>query len=185
MSMKLIILGLLMEGDKHPYEIQQIIKQRNMDRYIRFQKGSLYYAFERLNKEGLIEVSEIVRESSRPDRTVHRITEAGRQEFKNLLYQQFSKMEPYYDPIYSALAFVKHVDDEIIIDMLSKRIQTIEALLCDLRKIYDEHRINLSGAAAYIMEGGIEHTETELSWMRKVCNDAVAGKLKIKPDISE
>ncbi len=26
MSMKLVILGLLLEGDKHPYEVQHIMK---------------------------------------------------------------------------------------------------------------------------------------------------------------
>ena len=27
MSMKLVILGLLLEGDKHPYEVQHIMKR--------------------------------------------------------------------------------------------------------------------------------------------------------------
>ncbi len=37
MSMRLVILGLLMEGEKHPYEIQQLMKERSMDKYIKFQ----------------------------------------------------------------------------------------------------------------------------------------------------
>ena len=48
MSMKLVILGLLLEGDKHPYEVQHIMKERQMDCYIKYAKGSLYYAFEQL-----------------------------------------------------------------------------------------------------------------------------------------
>lgn len=50
MSMKLVILGLLLEGDKHPYEVQHIMKERQMDCYIKYAKGSLYYAFEQLEK---------------------------------------------------------------------------------------------------------------------------------------
>jgi DNA-binding PadR family transcriptional regulator len=48
MSMKLVILGILTEGEKHPYEIQHIMKEREMDLYIKLQKGSLYYAVEQL-----------------------------------------------------------------------------------------------------------------------------------------
>ena len=53
MSMKLVILGLLLEGDKHPYEVQHIMKERQMDCYIKYAKGSLYYAFEQLEKQGV------------------------------------------------------------------------------------------------------------------------------------
>lgn len=38
MSMKLVILGLLLEGDKHPYEVQHIMKERQMDCYIKYAK---------------------------------------------------------------------------------------------------------------------------------------------------
>ncbi|WP_162473807.1 hypothetical protein [endosymbiont 'TC1' of Trimyema compressum] len=42
MSIKLVVLGLLMEDPRHPYEMQQIFKQRKMERYINFQKKDLY-----------------------------------------------------------------------------------------------------------------------------------------------
>ena len=75
MSMKLVILGLLLEGDKHPYEVQHIMKERQMDCYIKYAKGSLYYAFEQLEKQGAIRVTTIVRDTNRPDKTIFHITE--------------------------------------------------------------------------------------------------------------
>jgi DNA-binding PadR family transcriptional regulator len=41
---EVVILGLLMEGDKHPYEMQQVMQERHMEHYIKLAKGSLYYA---------------------------------------------------------------------------------------------------------------------------------------------
>ena len=64
MSMKLVILGLLLEGDKHPYEVQHIMKEQHMDCYIKYAKGSLYYAFEQLEKQGAIRITTIVRETN-------------------------------------------------------------------------------------------------------------------------
>ena len=74
MSMKLVILGLLLRRDKHPYEVQHIMKERQMDCYIKYAKGSLYYAFEQLEKQGAIRVTTIVRDTNRPDKTIFHIT---------------------------------------------------------------------------------------------------------------
>ena len=41
MSMKLAILGLLLEGDHHPYEIRIKMKDRGMDQYTKLQMGPL------------------------------------------------------------------------------------------------------------------------------------------------
>lgn len=176
MSMRLIILGLLMEGEKHPYEVQLLMQHRNMDKYIKFQKGSLYYAFQRLEKESLIEVSHVVKDSSRPDRTIYRITEAGKTEFERVLLKQLTVMEPYYDPMYAALAFCRNADPQVLTDILEHKVKVLEKVLEEVRKIYQAN-LNLSPANLRIMEGGVRHTETELEWLREVYEDAKAGNL--------
>lgn len=40
MSMKLVILGLLMEANRHTYEIRQTMKERGMHNYMKLQDGS-------------------------------------------------------------------------------------------------------------------------------------------------
>lgn len=180
MSMKLVILGLLMEGEKHPYEIQLIMKRRNMDKYINFQKGSLYYAFDALCKKGLIEVSEVVRDGNRPDRTVHRITDLGREAFEQLLYEQFGKLEAYYDPIYAALAFAQYADERKIAAILERNIKIQEIIVDHMRQILAEHEPRLNRASLYTITGGIEHGEAKLKWLRKIEKDARKGRLTAK-----
>ena len=43
MSMKQVILGLLMEGGIHRYEIRQKMKERNRLHFNKIQEGSLYW----------------------------------------------------------------------------------------------------------------------------------------------
>lgn len=88
MSIKFIILGALMEGDKHPYEIQQLIWEREMDKYVKFQKGSLYYAVNSMEKGGLIEIVDVISDKKRPDKTVYRITATGRAVFQEMLLEE-------------------------------------------------------------------------------------------------
>lgn len=54
MPMKLLILGLLLERNMHPYEITLVMKERSMDQVIKLQTGSLYYAVDKLAAGGHI-----------------------------------------------------------------------------------------------------------------------------------
>lgn len=177
MSMKLIVLGILMEGEKHPYEIGQIVKERDMDRYIKFQKGSLYYAVEQLEKQGLLEVAGTVREGKRPDRTVYRITEAGREEFHHLLIKQYGNIDYFYDPIFAALAFSLRGDPAAILGALQKRTQDQEKRVDILQRVYEQHITEVPRVNLYILAAALEQARTQLKWMRRLYQDAQDGRL--------
>ncbi len=88
---KAFMLGLLMEKNRHPYEVQQLLKNSEMKYYIKITKGSLYYTFEQLEKKGFIEVVDIIRNEQRPEQTIYGITQSGKQEFEHLLLEQMIK----------------------------------------------------------------------------------------------
>jgi len=177
MSMKLIVLGVLMEGEKHPYEIQQIVKEREMDRYIKYQKGSLYYAVEQLEKKGLIEVAGTVRDSKRPDRTVYRITDQGRDEFQNLLIKQYANMDYFYDPLFAALAFTSHGDQTKVLKVLRKRVQDQEIRVHILQRVYENHIPVVPRVTLYILAASLEEARTQLKWLKRLYQDAVDDRL--------
>jgi len=176
-SMKLIVLGILMEGEKHPYEIGQIVKERDMDRYIKFQKGSLYYAVEQLEKQGLIEVADTVREGKRPDRTVYRITDLGKDEFHNLLLKQYGNMNYFYDPIFAALAFTCHGDPAEVLTALQKRVRDQEMRVSILQRVYENHIPEVRRVNLYILAAALEQARTQLKWMQRLYQDALDGRL--------
>src|ERR671932_469430 len=81
-TLALTALRLLHERPMHPYEMARIIQKRRIDVVLALKRGSLYHAVERLEREGLIEAAETSREGRRPERTVYRLTEAGRDEYE-------------------------------------------------------------------------------------------------------
>jgi DNA-binding PadR family transcriptional regulator len=81
----LTVLALLTVRESHPYELQQFIVHAHKD-YVTGLPRSLYHAVDRLNAAGLIEADQTVRDGRRPERTVYRITAAGRR----ALLQQLS-----------------------------------------------------------------------------------------------
>lgn len=177
MSMKLVILGLLLEGDKHPYEMQQIIKQRKMDRYIKFQKGSLYYAVNQLEKSNHIEIVNIIRETKRPDKTIYTITEKGKKEFNILLKKQFSTYVTYCNPINSALTFINQLSEDEIIPMIEKRIYDTENVLKSIKEIYKDSESKLNKGDLFIFLGTIRQIEYEIIWLKDILKEAVEGNL--------
>lgn len=75
----LAVLALLSTGPRHPYDIHRMLTTTGK-RFVTGLPRSLYHAVERLSRHGLITAAGTERESGRPERTVYRLTDAGRDE---------------------------------------------------------------------------------------------------------
>lgn len=177
MSMKLAILGLLLERNMHPYEITLVMKERSMDRITKLQMGSLYYAVDKLAQEGSIEAIEVIHSNDRPDKTIFRITDQGRSLFEQLILQQIKKNEPFYHPMYMALAMSRHVDQKKIEKLLEERIRETEHEVNLAYQVYEDHISIVPRSALHLMYGRYEHNLIELKWLKRLHNDVVANKL--------
>lgn len=177
MSMKLVILGLLMEGNSHPYEIRQTMKDRAMHHYVKMQEGSLYYAIDQLKKDGCIEPVEVVKDSSRPDRTIYRITPSGEELFQELLLQQFGGQKQIYHPLSTALVFAKYGDQKKIELILQKKLKEQHKKVKELWAVYEEHIPIVPRSVLHMMMSGYEHNMLELRLLERLVRDAQEGRL--------
>jgi DNA-binding PadR family transcriptional regulator len=177
-SMKLVILGLLMEADRHPYEIRQTLKERALAPYIKMQDGSLYYAVDQLRKEGFVEAVEVVKDGVRPDKTIYRITESGRKHFQDLLFQQFDEKKRIYNPLHAAVSFAHYGDSGRIADRLRSKIKEQQDLTSRMGELYEEHIQTAPRSVLHVMLGSYEHALTELKWMKRLLRDAEEDRLQ-------
>ncbi len=74
----LAALALLVEGPLHPYQMTRRFRERHKE-YAEGHIRALYRAIAELEAGGLVEAMETSREGRRPERTVYRITEIGRE----------------------------------------------------------------------------------------------------------
>lgn len=163
--LQLIILGLLLDGDRHPYEVMQIMKERNMESYIKINYGTLYYNFEKLLERGDIAVKEIVQEERRPDKTIYRITDPGRARFQELLAKQFFDEGTTYPPLYPALMFARFTDEATVREaMLQKRVRQ-EAVVARLQSKIDSYEGKIYWGSMQIMRHAQMHAQTEIEWI--------------------
>src|SRR5258707_7653142 len=76
----LAVLASLFERPMHPYEMASTMRERGKDQSIKLNYGSLYTVVEALQQHGLIVAQETERAGRRPERTIYRLTDAGRME---------------------------------------------------------------------------------------------------------
>lgn len=180
MSIKLAILGLLMEGDSYPYEIVQEMKERQMHNYVKIQYGTFYYAIDQLRKDEYIEPVEVVSGGTRPDKTIYRITEDGKALFHKLLLEQMDEEPKLSHPMFVALIFASYGDQKKIANILERKIAALEKQVIKMRELYEEHVEIASRATLHTLWVGYEHSLTELNWLKRLYQEAKAGRLNEK-----
>jgi DNA-binding PadR family transcriptional regulator len=174
----LSVLSLLNERAMHPYEMRTLMRERGHDRAFRIRESSVYDTVARLADRGFIEPVEVNREGRRPERTVYSITEAGRDELFDWLWDLASE-PPAESPAFAApLMFIYSLGKDRAIAALQQRTARLEADISAsdaFRAVYEE---NLPG---FVRIFGIEEEYTqamrraELAWVRATLTDLRDG----------
>lgn len=169
MKASLLILGVLHRGDFHPYEIKRRLENAMVECYTDIDVGTLYYAVRQLEKEGLIAAVSQERVARGGMRTIYRITEKGKAQFRDLLHGQFEQEGPVSQTLYGALLFLHLCDQEIVEGLIRKKIVSLDRQIAKLGPVREQLRDVLST--------GSEHLLGHLDRQRRLDRDWLAGLL--------
>ncbi len=174
----LTVLALLSERPRHPYEMQRIMRERRKDFAIG-KARSFYDAVERLQRDGLIEPLETSREGKRPERTIYRITDDGREAFTTRLDELLSTPVTEYPLFTVAVNFLAYLSPAAVIHALQGRVVALEAELAGLDAALRALREQMGLSRLVLLEH--EHTQVlrraELEWVRTIIADIQSGRL--------
>jgi DNA-binding PadR family transcriptional regulator len=174
----LIVLWQLWGGPMHVYRMQKLFEAEGKNRIVNVRsRASLYQAIERLERLGLVEVSETLPQEGYPDRVVYAITEAGRDTAREWLREMLSDTGSQYPEFIAALSIVFGLPVDEARAQLELRAQRIAELLADTERA-------LNGAPAdlprlFLLEEEYRKTmlQAELGWLHGVIDDMSAGRL--------
>lgn len=126
MSIQIYILSKLAKESSYPYKLKKELSEPiPFDKLANLSESKLYYHFESLTKQGLIEPTEIIKEENRPDKQVFAITEQGLALLPNKIYQLFEKADSLSDTIVG-LMNLDFVDRAKIIKVLEEKLRKLE-----------------------------------------------------------
>src|SRR5277367_2849694 len=123
MKDEILILGVLHRGDLHPYEIKRRLRAAQVECYVDFDVGTLYYAVRRLEAEQFIVARGRESKTRGRERTVYAITQKGRARFRELMSERFADSRPGFHPLYPALLFLHTVEASEAADAIRRRIE--------------------------------------------------------------
>ena len=136
MSIQIYILSKLMAEDNYPYKLKKELSDPiPFDKIGDLTESKLYYHFESLSKQGLIQQVEVIKEENRPDKQVYTITEKGREDLPKKIYELFEKANKLAEVIVG-LMFLRYVEKSHIILILEKKLESLHSKQLQLKDIY-------------------------------------------------
>jgi DNA-binding PadR family transcriptional regulator len=164
----LAVLALLAEGPAHPYEMASVMRQRQWQRSIKLNFGSLYSVVEALGHAGLIFPLERIPGTGRPDRTVYAITAAGRAEMRAWLAELLRTRRKEYPAFQAGLALLGHLPPAEARSLLEARATALARDVDHLARQLAALREGLPRAVQLESEYELALAEAELAWLRDV-----------------
>ena len=161
----------------HPYRMQQLIKERAKDEVINVRlRASLYQTIARLLRDGLIAVQETARSENRPERTIYRLTEAGRETVFAWLCSMLATPAREFPEFPAAVSFMALLKPEEALAQLEIRAAAVEAELAEIAGRL-ESAADLPRVVVLEEEYRRALRQAELAWVHGVMADLRSGAL--------
>jgi DNA-binding PadR family transcriptional regulator len=177
----LSILELLDEEPMHPYEMASTMRARHHDEFIRLNFGTLYHTVDVLERNGWILPLEREKEGRRPERTVYKLTDTGRDVLIRTLGDLLRRPKREYPHFVAGLMFMHHMKAAEAAEHLRERAEALEAISAKFEHVLAElHRQGLPRLAVIEIEHKLAMLAAERAWVRKLEREIIEGKLEWK-----
>lgn len=176
----LAVLATLIERPMHRYEIAAQMRERGKDRDMDIKWGSLYTVVQNLEKHGFVEVIGSERDGARPERTIYRLTDAGRAEAEDWIRELISTPEPEPHRFVAGLSVVALLPPDEVITLLDERTRLLAAEIAERRREIEEQTRFLPRLFLVEAEFGVAMLEAEAAWVAELRTELASGTF---PDI--
>jgi DNA-binding PadR family transcriptional regulator len=177
----LAVLGTLVQRPMHRYEIATTIREQGKDDDMDVKWGSLYTVVQNLERHGFVEAAGTDRQGARPERTIYRITAAGRRELAEWTRELVATPRAEHPSFAAGLSMIAALPPEVAADLLQARLERLEASIA-------ERRSSLAGSATQVPrlflvedEYGIAMQAAEAHWVRDLLGELRSGRF---PDLA-
>ncbi|GIF17616.1 PadR family transcriptional regulator [Paractinoplanes tereljensis] len=178
--MALGVLSAVAFRQMHPYEMAAALKGWGKERDLQIKWGSLYTVVGNLAKHGLIAEVESVRAGKRPERTVYRITEAGRAELIDWTRELLSTAEPESPRFRSGLSVLPVLSPDEVVTLLQQRLEAVGRAIEAATTTLAEEQV----PRLFLIEVEYDRAmlRAEASWMRSLLDELESGTLPGQDD---
>ncbi|AQZ61543.1 Transcriptional regulator, PadR family [[Actinomadura] parvosata subsp. kistnae] len=171
----LAVLTVVTQRPMHPYEMASVLRARGKDQDMPIKWGSLYTVVRNLEKHGLLEAVESGRQGARPERTVYRVTDAGRREADDWTRELLA--EPRREPsaFEAGLSVMGGLGPDEVASLLRRRLELLEERIEADRRELEAHRAEVPRLFLVESEYALALLEAQAAWVASVLAELDGG----------
>lgn len=170
------VLALLAGGPSHGYELKSSFEESVGPQWGELNIGHLYQVLERLVRDELVTRKQ-VSQDDRPDKTVYRLTAAGRKELEQWLSAPFVRRGGYRDDFFLKLFAASLLGGDALAEVTRVQREAYLGELKSLAELGGEHARD--PLVRLLVEAARLHTEANLRVVELA--EAASGEL-VRPD---
>ncbi|MFC4585489.1 PadR family transcriptional regulator [Sphaerisporangium corydalis] len=171
----LAVLSAVVFEPMHPYEMASVLRERGKEQDMDIKWGSLYTVVRNLEKHGLIEATGNTRQGGRPERTVYRITDAGRAEMEDWVRELLSTPDREHPRFAAGLSVWGVLPPDEITTLLRRRLDLLEASGAEQRESLERYGREIPRLFLVEVEYDLAIREAEATWIRALVEELTSG----------
>ncbi|OGP53298.1 MAG: hypothetical protein A2Y65_04940 [Deltaproteobacteria bacterium RBG_13_52_11] len=176
MDLRLMIMGLLMKGPAHGYDLKQTL-ERELSPFLAISATPLYYTLKKLEQEGVVTKWSTV-SGRRPQKYVYSLTAKGQEEIKELLLKNITYIHRPSFNLDISLYFLNFLDPHDVVKTLKGRLREFRKLRHLLHRQKKELVSDATRRREYIITThSIRFTEAEMQFIQDLIEAFSQGKL--------
>ena len=161
MIKQLLLLGILMDGKMHGYQLNEHVKHA-MSLYTDLKKSTTYFVLDQLAKDGYVQC-QLEREGKRPERRVYEITKYGKVYFQEQLRECLVSYTPATLSSDLGIAFMEKLKESEVKELLEKKREKIKEQIEKYKGPHDH-----GGNLKYVIDHHIAYLQADLNWVDRI-----------------
>ena len=184
MDLRLVVMGLLMKGPTHGYDLKQTL-ERELSPFLEVSSAPLYYTLKKLEQEGLVTKWSAV-SGRRPTKYVYSLTAKGQETIKELLLKNITYVrQPSFNLDFS-LYFLNFLAPQDVVETLKGRLREFRKLKYLLQRQKRGLESDATRRREYIITSRhIRLAEVEMEFIRDLIEDFSQEKLDMTNVLTE
>ncbi len=128
---ELYILGILSLKNSSGYDIYKLIaqKSRGVGSLLRLNKATVYNTLTRMEKDGLVELVEIIQDLKKPPKSIYRLTEKGKEYLRKIILDDLHNPPWVFVNFTLPLRFSKVLSKSELLEVIEEKIEQMESFI--------------------------------------------------------
>lgn len=175
-----LILGVLYEKERNPYEITKMLKDLKLRKWFNVADSTVYATINNLKKQDLIDGTSS-KEGRFPEKTVYSITAEGEFELHNTISSYLEKNDPDGSKFDIAILLLHHLSRDEVLQKLKVKLENLESSTFEIKSqiINLERDRTVAFTGLLMLKHRLYMAETEIRTIKEIIRE-----FNIKENIS-